>query len=252
MGTLSIPLTQGKTALIDEEDFPLISQYAWHARCAKGKWYAEAYTEFAEGRSAQVFLHRFLMGDPPGLEVDHVNGDGLNCTRANMRQATILQNRKNRGKGVGKNGAETTSRYKGVCWKANRWEASIASDKQWHYLGRFTSEVDAARAYDAAAIRLHGAFAKVNFPLAPSAPDIPAMTKNTVGKVRHSHNTSGFRGVFLHKNIPSPKRWHATIRHENRVYSLGYHETPEEAARAYDGKARELLGAKAKLNFPDE
>lgn len=104
-------------------------------------------------------MHTILMRPPPGFGVDHKDGNGLNNTRENLRLALQKQNAKNRQKvAVG------SSRFKGVHWsKTHRvWVARIQTDGRGYHLGTFDKEEDAARAYDEAAIRFHGEYARLN------------------------------------------------------------------------------------------
>lgn len=105
-------------------------------------------------------MHRLLVGAERGIEVDHKNRDGLDCRRENLRVATRSQNASNSPSIGG------TSKYKGVNWHRARgkWAAYIKHNMVRKYLGLFLSEQDAACAYDAAAIRMHGEFAYLNFP----------------------------------------------------------------------------------------
>jgi hypothetical protein len=153
---VEIPLTQGKVTIIDDGDDALVSGHRWCARrtkCGDGnrvKWYA---VSSRGGRT--IYMHRLLMGEPAS-EVDHRDGDGLNNQRTNLRLASRQQNQVNSGPRSG--------RFKGVRWKANRWQAEIKINYRLIYLGRFVDEEDAARAYDAAAFEAWGEFAYLNFP----------------------------------------------------------------------------------------
>jgi hypothetical protein len=103
-------------------------------------------------------LHRFILDAPSALEVDHINGNGLDCRRSNLRLATHKQNLRNQAAHSG------TSRYKGVSWNRQRngWDAQICLNGKNRYLGRFRTEVEAAKAYNEGA-RLHfGEFARLN------------------------------------------------------------------------------------------
>ena len=105
-------------------------------------------------------LHRFILMAPPGVLVDHANGDGLDCRRSNLRLATNSQNQQNRFIAD----IEKTSRFKGVHWcdDSKRWVAQITLDGRSQEIGRFLDEIEAARAYDDAARRLFREFARTN------------------------------------------------------------------------------------------
>lgn len=151
----TIPLTQGKSAIIDDEDFDVLGHYNWHAHFNNKTWYAARYDPIRN----YVYLHREIMGFPSG-KVDHKNRDGLDCRRENLRLADSTQNNANQGR----HRSIMSSQFKGVYWDKSRqkWRACIDSK----HLGRFSSEVEAALAYDRAALRQWGEFACTNFPTA--------------------------------------------------------------------------------------
>jgi hypothetical protein len=151
-----IPLTQDYYAIVDTSDFQWLSQWKWYYHSAG---YA-ARTKKYKGKKTQIFMHRVILQTPTGLRTDHKNRNGLDNRRDNLRIATPSGNNCNRRKGEG------TSVYKGVCWDSatKKWRGSLQVDKKVIRLGRFSSEIDAARSYDRAAKRYHGAFAVLNFP----------------------------------------------------------------------------------------
>jgi hypothetical protein len=152
----------GYSAVVDDADFDLLSRFGWTLVRGGGKrqrLYAHA--NMKEGEKWQpVMMHRFLLQAPAGTQVDHRDNDGLNNRRSNLRLATGSQNRQNSASRIG------SSRFKGVSWHkaAGKWVAVIKTDRQQRYLGLFVNELDAARAYDAAARELFGEFALPNFP----------------------------------------------------------------------------------------
>lgn len=154
MNNVEIRLTQGKVAVIDERDLEKISAHRWCAHKKRGKWRAIARTG-----GATLYMHRLIARPPNGRVVDHVDGDGLNNTRENLRICTGSQNLCNRGRQV-----NNTSGYKGVALHrpSGRWYAWIQYKNTRTCLGCFGDPKDAARAYDRAAIQLHGRFAKTN------------------------------------------------------------------------------------------
>jgi hypothetical protein len=159
-GRVQIPLTKGKFALIDSGDLRRVIKHSWCHRRGGGNGkqeYAVANVKI-DGAWKRVALHRFILEARPGQMVDHQDGDGLNNTRRNLRLATRGQNQHNSG--------PRTGRFKGVSWSKvmGRWHAQITKDRQYHDLGYYEAEEDAARAYDDAARRLHSDFARLNFP----------------------------------------------------------------------------------------
>lgn len=168
--TVEIPLTRGKVTIIDDEDWPLVSQYTWGAFTSSGRrkphWYATATTPRHEGGKS-IRLHRLLLNAPKGVQVDHIDGDGLNNRRANLRLCTHGQNQQNRKAVVSKSGFKGVRRiHKKPQWSI-RWLATIKKDGRDRHLGSFDTAEDAARAYDRAAIQLFGEFAGLNFPAQP-------------------------------------------------------------------------------------
>lgn len=154
--TARIGLTQGFHALIDESDYDTVASVgSWFLAVCDGRRYARRHRPAREGGPHS--LHSFLTGWPL---VDHINGDGLDNRRANLRPATPSQNSANRGPA-----SNNTSGYKGVSLyrRTGRWRASVGIDGAQHHLGYFTEPIDAARAYDAAALHHFGEFARLNF-----------------------------------------------------------------------------------------
>ena len=150
-----IPLTRGKYAVIDAADYERVAQLTWYASIAGNRVYARS---SIDGRS--IFLHRFLTNAPKGMVVDHIDHDGLNDRQGNLRICTFQQNLYN-SRPYGK-----TSRFKGVCWDkaGRRWVVYIRHNGRSRFVGQFTDEVEAARAYDRAAVELFGEYAYLNFP----------------------------------------------------------------------------------------
>lgn len=156
----TIPLTRGLEAIVDDEDFCRVAARTWQAKPALSKngrqlgWYVQR-----RDAGKTVYLHRFVLSAATGFLVDHINGDGLDNRRSNLRICSRAQNRAN---SVGRIGV---SGYRGVHRTKNeRWYARIEIDGRARSVGVFDDPKDAARAYDAAALELFGAFAVLNFP----------------------------------------------------------------------------------------
>lgn len=162
VGSIQIPLTQGKYALIDEEDFDLVSRYKWsYSDTGNGKGYARANAVRENGMRCGLYMHRLLMGNPTGV-VDHINHDELDNRRCNLRVVTKSENIANR------RGAQrgSSSRFLGVSFDSakNRWIAQVMRQKTTVYFETFADEISAAKARDSAARAIYGDHASLNFP----------------------------------------------------------------------------------------
>lgn len=147
-------------AIVDKEDAAWALQFTWRRkRCAIGR---TAYANRSLQRNKkQVILsmHRELMGHPEGLEVDHINGNGMDNRRSNLRICCHAQNMVNRP--MSKNNKVG---YKGVRWDSDRhkYRAVIRHDGKYYWLGSFRTAIEAARAYNDAALTMHGEYAHLN------------------------------------------------------------------------------------------
>jgi hypothetical protein len=153
-----IPLTQGKSAVVDAIDYEWLMQWEWQAmRLYKGDFYAGR-TEGNKPNQKTIFMARQIMGFPEGKLVDHMNGT-LDNRRIHLRCATHQQN-------VWNSKPQNGRRFKGVFWhkQVGKWRAMIRVNRKLICLGLHVLEESAARAYDAAAIFYFGEFAKLNFP----------------------------------------------------------------------------------------
>lgn len=154
-----IPLTRGKFAKVDPEDYIWLSQFRWYCNNRLHTSYA---IRNAGGGKAhrKVPMHREIMNTLKHLVCDHINRNGLDNRKSNLRNCTKGQNNLNTG-----SQRNSSSKYKGVYWNKNmkKWAACIKSRGKQKHLGYFSSETDAAKAYDEAAKKYHGQFANLNF-----------------------------------------------------------------------------------------
>ena len=151
-----IPLASGKSVIIDLDDYILVMNYKWWESKNKNLSYA-----YANDKDRNyISMHRLLLGltKGDGIKIDHINGNGLDNRKENLRFCTRSQNNMNRKKARG------VSKYKGVCRYESRdkWVAVVKVNGAAHNLGYFEREIDAAKAYNRGALKYHGEFAKLN------------------------------------------------------------------------------------------
>lgn len=157
-----IALSRDKFALVDDDDYEWLNQWKWHTlNCRNDLLYARRTTLKEHGVRKGVLMHRMILGiTDPKIQVDHKNSNGLDNRRSNIRICPSGANPKNARKWI----TPTSSRFKGVSWHKRdlKWTAQIRIDGELQHLGNFLSEIEARDAYDHAALRLHGEFAKPN------------------------------------------------------------------------------------------
>lgn len=230
-----IQLTKDYHALVDDADFEELNKYKWY-------YFAHRRTAYAYrkeyGTQKTIYMHRQIMSAIKGDVIDHINSNGLDNRRSNLRLVTHSQNQQNRRPAI-----NAVSKYKGV-WlnkNSNLWIAEICVQGTHKLLGSYCTQREAATAYNQAATHYFGEYANLNIISdEPDPQDKPLRTK----KVHSCH----FRGVDLHRQTG---KWRARLHVNYKEIHLGLYDTQELAARAYDQAARHYQGKKAKLNFPD-
>lgn len=228
-----IELQNGLKVLVDDEDFERVNEFYWNiARSGSIK------------NKNNLTLSRFITNikKQDKCLVFHKNGDKFDFTRGNLLVGdSSRKQRYMRGQ------KESSSKYKGVNWdkKSHKWRASITIKGKTKYLGLYGSEDGAARAYNKAVLDYYDGDGLMNV-LGNDNNNTGGLKFENVRQQR-SKSKSGFRGCVEVNN-----KYQAQIFISEKIEYLGIFETPEEAARAYDQKAKELFGDKAILNFPDE
>lgn len=215
-----IQLTQGKIALIDDEDFEEINKYRW---CYSNNGYA------VRNKNGKIILmHNIIMKDKL---IDHIDGNKLNNQKSNLRKCTNQQNQMNR-----KKSKNCTSRFKGVYFnkKSNKWMSRLILNKETIFLGEFKTEEDSAKAYDSKARELFGEFARCNFD--ENGNEIIEYIKKTEeNKELTNKETKGFtskyKGVSYSK---TSNKWHAQICYNYKHIHLGFFKSEIEAAKEYN------------------
>lgn len=241
-----LPLTKARYALVDEEDFEILSTYKWSVSGTPDRPYAHNHV--------LGLLHRAIVAPPGDMEVDHINGNTLDNRRSNLRVCTSSQNKAN-----SRIRSDNTSGFRGVSsYKRGRsWTSGIGFKGKWIFIGRFSDPMDAARAYDIKAREIFGEFARLNFP-DDAVRDLDGLRSNlrlrtrsqrAASSKKNAKNSSGFRGVTWDKR---KGKWAAQIGFQLRHIFVGYFTEKTDAARAYDAKALELFGSFAQTNFPQK
>ena len=157
---MEIKLTKGKIAFVDDEDYDLLKHYRWFAFKDHRFWYARAWTRDIDGKRIILFMHRLILGNPcEGLLVDHINHDGLDNRKSNLRACTNAENLRNK--------LPRRELPKGFYFcddekRKKPWRAKIRGDGKSLHLGYFSSKKEATEAYNKAAGSYFGEFACLN------------------------------------------------------------------------------------------
>lgn len=234
----TIPLSQGKFALVDDSDYEWLNKWDWYALKGAQTFYAVRRTTKDTGHK-MIQMHRLILGlTDPKILVDHRDFNGLNNQRSNLRTATPSQNSSNRQPIKG-----STSKYIGVHWfkNAKLWTAQIKKKGKLIKLGYFKIEENAAVAYNNAAIKLHGEFANLNkIDESLLKPEPKVLRRSPV-----KNSSSKYLGVCIRKK---GKRYEANITIKGEHKYLGSFNSEIDAALAYNKASIEAYGEFANLN----
>ena len=157
----TINLSKGYETIVDDDMYNYLNQWKWSAQKGRNTYYAVHSSKPQNGKQKSICMHREILGlkAGDGRHTDHINGDGLDNRRCNLRICTRSQNHQNR------HSIRGTSQFKGCSWykRDKNWEVSITLNSRKIHLGYFDNEIEAAKAYDKKAGELFGEFAKCNF-----------------------------------------------------------------------------------------
>jgi hypothetical protein len=244
---VAIVQISGYNVEVDDEDVEKILLHTWcvnkNTLLKTGMHYFLTSVQVKE-KKTKLYLHRFIMrcthGD--GLSVDHIDHNGLNLCKSNLRVCNHVSNGKNMTIS-----AKNTSGYKGVSWNKSRkiWEAYIFSDGKRYFLGCYPTAIEAAKIYNCASAYFHKEFANPNIGITIDEDNknvffsrlsyiLEKKLKRPYIGVTYIHNTNKYRSEIMYN--------------KNRI-TLGYFDTAEEAAKVYDERVIEFRGNIARTNF---
>ncbi len=230
-----ITLTQGYFALVDDEDFVWLSQYKWQVSKYPHTSYAVANIKIKNNKYINTRMHRLILGLKRGdnRQCDHIDHNGLNNQKSNLRICNRQQNNQNR-----KLSKHLSSKYKGVNWDKHtrRWLVRLHINNKSVFLGRYDDEKEAAKIYDRVALFEFKEFAHTNFSR-ENYSDTELLSTKQILKQRKDNKTSKFTGVHWDKQS---KKWRASIRVGGKLIHLGYFKDEKHASCAYKKVYAEL------------
>lgn len=218
------------TAIIDEQDFDRINQYKWHSVDVDGSGRIYAACSI---KGKTTYMHRMVMGAQAGEEIDHIDRNGLNNSRQNLRFVTSSQNKLNQSKR-----SDNTSGHKGISWCPDRekYQVYINIDRKRKSLGRYKTLEEAIYVRDQAAKAHYGEYARENSSLSEEAQIEPQRAIPRTLRRTGSNNSSGKTGVTKFKD-----KWRATITIDGKVKLIGIFDQLEEAVAAREKAEREYF-----------
>lgn len=218
------------TAIVDEQDFDKIKDYKWSSIfCGKAKSPYAVSSHFGK----IVYMHRIVMGAKSDQFVDHIDGNGLNNSRENLRFATTSQNNMNQRKR-----SDNTSGHKGISWCPDRekYQVYINIDRKRKSLGRYKTLEEAIYVRDQAVKAHYGEYSRENSSLPENAEITPQRAIPRTLRRTGSNNSSGKTGVTKHKD-----RWLATITIDGKPKRIGLFAELENAIAAREKAEREYF-----------
>lgn len=228
-----ILLTQGKTAIVDDDRFEEVNKFKWY--------YCKRYAVrdvHVNGKKTSVYMHRLIANAPDELEVDHINGDGTDNRKENLRLCTHAENSRNR-----RMQSNNTSGYKGVWFQEStgHFVAETRLNGKKISLGSYRTAEEASAVYAAKVTEIHGRFANIVNDVASKNP-LRELTKDIVPERNNDPRSN--TGYFSVNESGYGNRFYATITYKKELVKIGSFLSLHEAVRAYNAKAIELYGDK--------
>jgi hypothetical protein len=234
----NIPLSQNLSAIVDDEDYEAVNQYKWHAARTGRSIYAYRHL-VVDGKRIKESMHRMIMNAPDGLFVDHVNGNGLDCRRGNMRLATISQNNQNR-----RLDCRNKSGVSGIHFNklSRRWRAFLSVNGVNMFLGSFLNFDDAVAARRAAMEKHHGEFAS-KIDTDEQQMEVSRLNVRTarpgIDRRIAKNNVSGCNGVSWNSK---KGMWQASLYANGVRHHLGWHKELKPAIAARKAAEQQYYG----------
>ncbi len=233
--------------LFDEQDACEVLQYKWGlSKTKSGVFYART-SVGGEGKRRTLYLHRLVCQavPDPTVHIDHVNHNGLDNRRKNLRPSSRSQNQANQRIRIG-----YSSFLRGVSYHKHnrRYEARITFEGKQFNLGTYRHEHEAGVIFDRVALGAWNDFAQLNYPREDYSED-DIIKLEDISKHRQT-KSSTYRGVSFNKKGQKYESYLWDGANQSRLH-LGFFDNEEEAARAYDTEAKIIFGDRAKLNFPE-
>lgn len=226
-----IELTQGRVAIVDDDDYPMLIAYSWYFDNACSGY---AGTTIGGRKNKQhIKMHRLIMNAPVGMEVDHINGNTLDNRKENLRLATRAENARNRRKATGK------YLHKGIARDARggNWTAQLQVDRNYFAVHGLANELVAAVAYDYLAKQHHGEFAGLNFTDEEFA-ILWERHKDEILNPKRRKGISKYVGVSYNVRQHC---WFGQFQYKGKNHWTGNYQTEEEAHESREKALAEFM-----------